>query len=101
MDRTKFFNTEIIDEKAELDFLNTYISKFQMTYQPIYYRVSEDDLMRPDMISYKVYGTVKYWWLIMAVNDIFNPLLDLYVGQRLIIPNIVDIYEFYKKYSMR
>ena len=101
MDRTSFFQQETINGVNELDHLNTYIGLFTMTYKPLYYRVSEADLMRPDMISYKVYGTVKYWWLIMSVNTIFDPFNDLTVGQRLVLPNVLDILDFYKKYAVR
>jgi len=101
MDRTRFFAVEDVDGKAELDFLHNYLSRFKMKYEPVYYRVRQDDLMRPDLISYYAYGTVKYWWVICLVNDIFNPLTDLQVGQLLVIPSILDVYEFGKKWRVR
>lgn len=101
MDRTKFYMVEDVDGKQEMDFLQNNINKFAMKYQPLYYMVNEEELMRPDLISYRNYGTVRYWWLLMVVNGIFDPLTQLKVGQRLVIPNILDIYEFYKKYVVR
>lgn len=44
---------------------------------PKYYVTSELDLARPDMISYKIYGTTNYWWLICWLNgisDIWNDI---------------------------
>ena len=99
MDRTDFFSIETVNAQKELDFLNTSISKFQMVYPAVYYRISETDWMRPDMISYAMYGTVKYWWLIVALNNIFDPFNDLVVGKKLTIPNLFDVYDFYKKYG--
>ncbi len=101
MDRLKFYEKVTVDNQEELDFLDNSLSKFIMNYEVDYYLVSEIDLMRPDMISYKNYGTVNYWWVICLVNNIFNPFNDLYVGQQLKIPNVQDIYEFYKKYALR
>jgi hypothetical protein len=101
MDRTKFYEEALVFDKKEYDFLVTNITNFKMTYPPLYYRVNTTDLMRPDMISFNVYGTVKYWWLLMFVNGIFDPFNDLSAGQRLTIPNILDIYDFYKRYAKR
>jgi hypothetical protein len=101
MDRTKFYEIASVDNQNELDYLRTNIANFEMKYKPLYYRVGEEDLMRPDMISYRNYNTVNYWWLIMSVNGIFDPFNDLYVGLRLMIPNILDVYDFYKKYGKR
>jgi len=101
MDRTKFYEITTSNIGKELDFLRTNISKFEMRFKPLYYRVSEEDLLRPDMISHRNYNTVRYWWLVMSVNSIFDPFNELFVGKKLQIPNILDIYEFYKKYGKR
>ena len=41
-------------------------------YYPYYVKEGE----RPDMISYEKYGTVAYAYLIMLINDIYDPLFD-------------------------
>ena len=38
------------------------------------YRVKDGE--RPDIISYQKYGTVAYAYLIMLINDIYDPLFD-------------------------
>lgn len=101
MDRLNFYKVETVNNIDELDFLNNSLSRFKMTYNVDYYLVNDTDLMRPDMISYKMYGTVNYWWIICLVNNIFDPFNDLYVGQQLTIPNALDIFEFYRQYSLR
>ena len=77
------------------------LARFVMNYPVSYYQIVESDVMRPDMISYKAYGTVNYWWLILYVNDIEDPLNDMVSGTVIKIPNIIDIYSFYKSYSFR
>jgi len=101
MDRTRFYVEETVNEIKELDFIHNNVSAFVMRYEPGYYRVDESDIMRPDMISYKNYGTVRYWWLICYVNEIEDPLLSITVGQLLRIPSLLDIYDFYKKFKVR
>ena len=101
MDRTKFFNKITVRGIEELDFLHHNLSKFKMKYTPVYYRIDIHDINRPDLISYKNYGTIQYWWIICLINGIFNPFEDIKVGDIIKIPNKLDIYDFHKKYRMR
>lgn len=101
MNRTKFYNETIVDSVPEIDFLFNNLSKFVTKYKPSYYKINEVDLQRPDLISYKIYGTVKYWWIVLTYNGIENPFTGLEIGDLIKIPNILDIYDFYKKYSVR
>ena len=99
MDRTQFYNIATNNGVQELDFLSNNLTNFKPRYAVGYYRVSAKDVMRPDLICYKQYKTVKYWWLILMINGVMNPLMDLKPGMQLMIPNLIDIYEFYKKYA--
>jgi len=101
MDRTNFYNVVTVDNTQELDHLWNSLSGFEEKYAPNYYRVEISDLMRPDLISYKNYGTVEFWWVICLVNSISNPLNDLTVGQILSIPAQQDIYSFQRKFRVR
>jgi hypothetical protein len=101
MNRLDFYNVTTVEAVPELDYLYNNLTKFTLNYPVGYYVVKTDDLMRPDLISYKSYKSVKYWWLIMMVNGIHDIFEDLKVGLTLQIPNILDIYSFYKKYSVK
>jgi hypothetical protein len=101
MNRTNFYNIIENQTVEEYDYLWNNISKFKMNYPVRYYRVEQRDVMRPDLISYKIYGTIGYWWLLMAVNGIQNPLKDIVVGTLLKIPSTLDIYAFQKQWSIR
>lgn len=43
---------------------------------------------RPDRISNLFYGTVDYWWLILLVNNIPDPIQGLNVGDQIFIPRL-------------
>ena len=101
LSRAKFYQQVIVNGIPELDFLQNNLSQFTMKYTPGYYRVTDGDLARPDLISYSQYNTVEYWWIICVVNEIQNPLNDLVSGQLLKIPNILDIYAWTKNYQVR
>jgi hypothetical protein len=101
MDRTSFFNIVDIGNGDEYDHLNNTLSRFVTNYPVLYYRVMADDVLRPDLISYKAYNSVKFWWLVCFVNKIQDPLTDIVVGDLIKLPSILDIYDFYKRYSFR
>jgi len=101
VNRLDFYNVVEVNGVSELDFLWNSLSDFQMQYAPTYYKVIAGDLMRPDLISFKCYSNVDFWWVILLVNGVQNPLTDLVEGQILTIPNKLDIYNFQQKYRVR
>jgi hypothetical protein len=101
MDRTKFFNTIVVNGIEEVDFTNNTLSSFTMKRQPDQLRVDEHMIGRPDSISNMRYGTSAYWWVICLVNGIRDPLNDISVGDLLKIPSKIDIFDFYKKFKVR
>jgi len=90
-----------VDSIKELDFLYNSFVGWRENYPVGYYRVTSEDILRPDLISYKNYGTVAYWWLILFVNEIQDPFTDLEVGKVLRIPSTLDIYDFFRGYRLR
>lgn len=97
MDRTLYYNQVIVDGIAELDPMDSSLGNFELNYPVGYYMVCGEDLGKPDLISMKMYNQEGYWWLICLVNGILNPFSDLEIGQILTIPNMMDIYDFYRK----
>lgn len=67
--------------------------KSEMTIYEIYV-VKENDFW--ENISWEIYKTVYYWWVIAFFNDIINPFESLYVGQQLRILNIAYVPAFLK-----
>jgi len=54
-------------------------------------KVTSANVGRLDIIANIAYDDPKLWWVIAYVNDIYNPLSDMYVGQELIIPPFSSI----------
>jgi hypothetical protein len=65
-----------------------------MTLNSTRYIVHQHELGRLDLLAWNFYDNVKLWWIIAAVNDIVNPLTDMYEGQILIIPDRNDVLAF-------
>ncbi len=47
-----------------------------------YFPYTIPDSERPDITAYKMYGDVKYTWLIFLINDIHDPLFDWPLNSR-------------------
>ena len=99
-DITDFFQTVTVRGNQEYDFLQNSLSNFTTVYPVSYYQLTAEDIGRMDLISFKVYQTVDYWWLLAYVNDVENIFTDMTVGDLYQIPNLLDIYQFFKTYSV-
>jgi hypothetical protein len=101
MRRTLFYEKLTVEGTEELDFLHNPLSKFSMEYEPKYYRVDDSDIPDPWLISYRCYGVIDFWWILLVVNEIQNPFTELIPGLILTVPNVMDIYKFQRKYRVR
>lgn len=59
-----------------------------------FYVVQGSDAGRPDLISYKFYGTPAFYWVILWINGIADPFEQLYPGMMLRIPSQRRLAEF-------
>lgn len=56
------------------------------TGEEIYYQVTSGEENRLDIISYKVYKSPIYWWVIALHNKIKDPIFEITAGMYLTIP---------------
>ena len=93
--RDSYYNT-ITDQngKLQLDLLSSIFKDFKNFIKNKFVKIItiDDNLEnKADLISYKYYGAVNYWWLICEVNNITDPLTELTRGKQLAIPSLSDI----------
>lgn len=61
------------------------------------FSINEDDdlivitakyIERPDILSFDLYGTTRYWWVFMIrnMNEIKDPIYDLKAGLEIFVP---------------
>lgn len=48
--------------------------------------IRQQDIGNLDALAFEFYGDERLWWVIAYANDIFNPVTDLKVGDRIVIP---------------
>lgn len=92
-DRLQLSTAVTIDDVIELDLLSTRFLDFKSTRQMSVHRIVGDEVGRPDLISFREYGTPSLYWFILKVNGIIDPY-DLDVGSLLEVPSLLDFYEF-------
>lgn len=76
--RTNFLDTVEVDDIVQKDMSSMSFGDFD--FGPTeFYKCSQFDIGRPDLISYKIYGTTNYWWFLMWFNgvaDVWNDLRE-------------------------
>jgi hypothetical protein len=95
--RTNFYKHETVNGVEVCDLLNNYYNQlFQIKRNVQYYTLRFDDVGRPDLLSYKLYdGIIDYWWILLKVNDIGDIWNDMNVGDVIMVPDSLDIEDFY------
>lgn len=95
--RSNFYTKEIVNGILESDLITNVFNDFKFKNAFTEYTVREDDIGRPDLISFKNYNKINFSWIIMKVNNIEDVWNDLYVGKVLSLPSEVDIDNYYKE----
>jgi hypothetical protein len=96
--RKNFFTTQtdnngvVSTDPVSFDFRE--IFEFFKTKQVKLRRISEAEEAAPELISYQEYGTHQYWWVIMYLNKLQDPINELTAGTLIAIPSLSDVEEF-------
>lgn len=61
------------------------------TFTTAPYTITMAEAHRPDLVAIKCYGKVDWWYILAAYNGIINPLAELGVGVRLLVPNFNEV----------
>jgi len=100
-DRTNFLYKDNSNDLDEWDLILNNWDLFEAKRPIKFDTVQVVDIQRPDVLSLRIYGDEKFWWILCKFNQIDDVWNDLYVGMDLIIPDIKDIYDFYANVRRR
>jgi len=97
-DRTLLFVENEVDFNLEFDIMD----KVSIDYNAFptletTVVVRQHHLLRIDLLSYDVYSSSYYWWLLADRNDIIDVGTELYIGRILQVPSLSDYFDFYNK----
>ena len=93
-DMIKFFEFN----KDNIDALTSYFALHLKDLPYIGERVVQAEVKRPDLLSYNIYGSTQYWWILMWYNDILS-INDLTLGTKIKYPSYSDIEALYVQTS--
>ena len=54
----------------------------------------QSESSRPDLISYKIYNDLQYWWILLVYNDIISNE-DIAIGTIIKYPSVRDLESLY------
>jgi len=88
---TKFAIENFVEFKeGTFDPINSEIMDQIKTLKEVGVTIVTTEEMRPDLISFKIYGSTQYWFLLLLYNDIID-FTDLKLGDTIRYFNIVDL----------
>jgi len=86
---SKFMKFTDIDDPLTSNFLDELLK-----IRPTGTYVVKNELARPDMLSYRIYGSTQYWWVILYYNSMTS-VYDITLGMTISYPSITDLEELY------
>jgi len=95
--RTNYLHKAVIDGIAQYDLGSFDADGYDFGKENIIV-VRKKDLCRPDLLSYRAYGTMNYWWFLMWYNGICDIWNDLQENQVLKFPSLQAVRDFLKQY---
>lgn len=100
-DRERLFQKNIVDGRSELDLGSMNFRDLVDSEVFTWTRVKSTEQCRPDLLSYRLYGTDELWWFVMWLNGISDPWHDLMPDVVLKYIAIDKIENAFKRESMR
>lgn len=61
--------------------------RYGVVEDEVVYTVTDQDINRPDLISFRNYGASDLWWLVLHYNNIIDPF-SMETGDRILIPGV-------------
>lgn len=81
-------------DKRCMDVLNSYFLRELQNVPAIgNYEVTVEE-GRPDLLSYKLFGTTQYWWILLYYNGLLEPA-DLKIGALIRYPSVSKLESIY------
>jgi hypothetical protein len=85
-------NSNVYDIVTNLTSKVSFESEFKEN-SVVYYKYSVADGETPEVLAHKIYGSAERHWIILALNDIVNPLTDWPIEQRALYNTIEKNYQ--------
>lgn len=102
--RKKFYAIAEVDGVPQLDLLSfqwARFSKFLQNKEVNQVTIDERTQHRLDTVADDWYDNPFLWWVIALANKILDPINDVTIGKKLIIPKATDIESYFQQVVSR
>lgn len=86
----RFDMAKFMEFNVGYDFVNSWFLNKVMLLPTLGRYYIKDEENRPDLISYRIYGTTELWWLVLLYNDLVNNG-DVTIGKTIKYPSLSDL----------
>lgn len=85
---SRYKNTPLIQESPTQFSWGLWVSDRRISQDSGYtlWQIRDHDIGRLDRVSFEVYGTCAYWWMIADANGFRDPISDMVAGAYMRIP---------------
>lgn len=101
LNRAKYYKDLTFGTNIEKDLLTQKFNSFKWSDSFIEYRLNDTDVLRPELMAYKFYNNIHYWWVILKLNNIDDVWNDLHVNTLIKIPSINDVERLFKHLKIK
>lgn len=98
--RLDLMSTETITidgvEYAIKDPISVQFRDFELKRTASEHRVKQDEVRRPDIVSYLEYNSAGYWWFVAAINGVIDPY-EMPEQDLVKIPRLLDYFDWFRE----
>jgi hypothetical protein len=93
--RTYFQEDVQVYGSLEKDLVSNHWDLFKTKKDIGYFTIKHQHIQRPDLVSIEIYGDQQYWWILGKFNKIDDWWNDVYVGQIINYPSLIDVEDWF------
>lgn len=96
--RDNYLKTVTINSVLEKELTTNSFSDYRFKYPCSYFTITSRHIQRPDLISNDMYNRIDLWWFVLKFNNIDDVWNEIYISQKIKIPDIRDIIDYINEY---
>jgi len=104
--QSRYKDTNLLENEEKQVFYDLWVRPRELVdiksiqLKSVRHRVKADQIGRLDILAHEYFRDTKLWWVIAAVNDLIDPIEEMYAGQVLIIPSIDVVRQYTNRGSV-
>lgn len=97
--RDNYLKTVTVNSVLEKELTTNSFSDYKFKYPCAYFTITSRHIQRPDLISNDMYDRTDFWWFVLKFNNIDDAWNEIYISQRIKVPDTRDIIDYINEYK--